>query len=143
MIWNLLLFFLLFVHLSAFSQSIYLDFDLDSEEKCFTSTTTNEKESYPKFSKRIESGNQFFRICSEEFIYQKGSYSEVKMRSDLKISTLSDLYVFESKSKKYGKINDSTVYIMMRNEIDSVFIAEGIDDKLVKIYTVEWIDKIE
>lgn len=106
--------------LEAFSQSIYLHFDLDSDEKCYTSSFTHEKESYPKYSKKIKPENQFFRICSEKFIYQKDSYSEINMRSDLKISTLSELYLFEVKNKINGKINDSTIYIMLRNQIDSV-----------------------
>lgn len=127
----------------SFSQSIYLNFDPGSDEMCYVHSTPNEKESYLKFYKTVKSGNLFFRICSEEFIYTEENYCETKNRSDVEISSLVDLYVFEAQIRTKQIMNDSMVHILFKSEIDSVFIAEKIDNEKVKIYAVEWTEKVE
>ena len=62
---------------------------------------------------------------------------------ELKISNLEDLYSFENEILAKQVNNDSIVNILFKSEIDSVFIAERIDDRFVKVYAVKWVEKIE
>ncbi len=125
------------------SQSIYLEFDHSSDEKCYTSSTPNEKELYSKFSKKEKGDIQFFRICMEEFTYIKGDYCDVKKRNNVKFSSIADLYAYEDKVLAKKAKNDGVIHIIFRSEIDSIFIAERIDDESVKVYKVSWVHKIE
>lgn len=128
---------------NSFSQSIYLDFDEGSDEKCFVSSSPTDKEAIPRFSKRERNGNLYFKICSDEFVYTKVGFCEIRKRDELKISNLQDLYTFEKEILARQVKNDSVVKILLRYEIDSVFIAERLDDQMVKVYAVRWVEKIE
>lgn len=128
---------------NSFPQSIFQNFDLSSDEKCYISSSPADEETVPKFSKRERNGNLYFKICSEEFVHTKGDLCETRKRDELKISNLEDLYTFENEILAKQVRNDSVVKILFKNEIDSVFIAERLDDQLVKVYAVKWVEKIE
>lgn len=128
---------------NSFSQSIYLDFDEGLDEECFVSSSPTDKEAIPKFSKRERNGNLYFNICSDQFAYSKGGFCEIRKRDEFKISNLKDLYTFERGILARQVKNDSVVKILLRYEIDSVFIAERLDDQLVKVYAVKWVEKID
>jgi DICT domain-containing protein len=70
-------------------------------------------------------------------------YCDVKKRNNVKFSSIADLYAYEDKVLAKKAKNDGVIHIIFRSEIDSIFIAERIDDESVKVYKVSWVHKIE